>query len=139
MSGYWSIEKVENCEGLWVELEPNDDPLGLVPMRTTTDGKKQWLDWTTVAINWTLPFVELEEITADNLEETFLRVRMLELAKGPFLTVENKPVYITLEDLRRRIGLQVAAGIALRSFEANVLASLRRRANEELDEAKGSA
>ncbi|MBK7931992.1 MAG: hypothetical protein IPK01_00565 [Acidobacteria bacterium] len=64
---------------------------------------------------------------------------MLELAKGPFLTVENKPVYITLEDLRRRIGLQVAAGIALRSFEANVLASLRRRANEELDEAKGSA
>ena len=138
MSGFWNIGEIESWEDLWVDLKPESCP-GLVPSRKLSDGRTQWLDPVTAVLLWTLPCIEVDEISAGNLDEVFQRTRMLELARGPLLTHGNKHAFLTLADLRRRIGLRVGAGMALRPFEEILLESLKSRAREALNDAKDTA
>lgn len=80
MTGFWSIEHVADSHELWVDQTPSSP--GLVPSRQAPVGRTQWLDPVTAILIWTLPVVEVDEITEQNLDDTFLRVRMLELARG---------------------------------------------------------
>jgi hypothetical protein len=138
MSGYWSIVNVENCEELWVDVKPTNG-FTLAPGRESEDGRRQELDPVTTTIIWILPFICVEEITADNLDGIFLRVRMLEIAKGPFLIENGEGVYLTLQDLQRRIGLRAVADLEINPFEENILAALQSRANEALEREKESS
>lgn len=108
------------------------------PSRETSDGRIQHLDSVTSILIWTLPFVHIEEITEENLDEAFLRIRTLELAQGPILGSSGKERFLSLDDLRRRIGLCVWPGIAFMPFEEIVLAKLRGRAQEALTVAKAA-
>ena len=135
MSGFWSIDNVANRESLWVDAEPAQS--GLVPSRVLPNGRTQWLDPVTAALLFTLPFVDVEEITRENLEEAFVRTRMLELARGPILILDSGEArYVTFGDIQSRVGLRVGAGMALRPFDEIVLDQLRRRAREALEEAQ---
>jgi hypothetical protein len=137
MSGYWSIENVEDAEALWVDWESARCVLS--PTRETPDGRVECLDAVTGFLIWMLPFVHIEEITTGNVEETFLRIRMLELAQGPLLTEHGEERWITLDSVRRRIGLCVGAGISLEPFEVNLIGALRTRARKALNEANTCA
>ena len=122
-----------NPESLWVDAEPAQS--GLVPSRVLPNGRTQWLDPVTAALLFTLPFIDVEEITRENLEEAFIRTRMLELARGPILILASGEArYVTFGDIQSRAGLRVGAGMALKSFDQIVLDQLRRRAREALEE-----
>jgi hypothetical protein len=134
MSGFWSIERIENYEELWVEQPPSSP--GLVPSREGPDGRILWLDPVTATLLWYLPFAHVEEITEENIEDTFMRVRMWELAQGTIFRAGGEPAFIELDDLRRRIGLRVGAGIPLAPFEEALIRALRYRAHEDLNNAR---
>jgi hypothetical protein len=134
MSGFWSIQGIENSHELWVDTDPSA-PM-LVPSRKTQDGRRQWLEPITGLLIWQLVLVHVEEITEANVEDTFVRIRMLELAQGPMLSVDGDPVFVELCDLRRRIGLRVGAGVSIGPLEETLFQALRSRAREDLKEAK---
>jgi len=108
----------------------------LVPSRETPDGRSEWLEPKTVALLWALPFVHVEEITTANVEDTFVRVRMLELALGPILSAGGKSAFLELDDIRRRIGFRVGAGVSMAPMEQALVQALRSRARDALKEAQ---
>jgi len=55
MSGYWSIENVEDAEVLWVDGESTNCMLS--PTRKTSDGRIQCLDAVTGYLIWMLPLI----------------------------------------------------------------------------------
>lgn len=136
MSGLWSIEGIENNDELWEDGEPSSM---LIPSHQTSDGRTKRLDIVTSAMIWMLPFVGIDEITPQNVEDTFSRIRMLELAMGPLFKADGKGSFVTLDEVRRRIGLCVGAGMSLRPFEETLVNALKTRATEALREAKDSA
>lgn len=142
MSGFWSIEKIEDHGSLWVDAEMLSVTI-LSIKRETSDGKLQTLNGITTALIWSLPFIHVEEITADNVDEVFIRVRMLELAWGSMLQkgadATEEETFITLENVRRHIGLRVGADMHMLPFEETVINSLRNRAAEALQRAQGAA
>lgn len=102
-------------------------------MRDTADGAKQYLDAVTASIIWALPFTNIEEITGENVEEVFIRIRMIELSRGPLLTVNGEPAYISPSDVRRRIGTISVPGIQTLPFDESTIAALRSKAREAWD------
>jgi hypothetical protein len=130
MAGGWSIHGIANWEKLWMDGKPSH---GLVPSRIGPDGQEQSLDGITTMLLMALPIVDMEEISEENVTEVFVRIRMLELASGPMITGSDKPSYISLASLRRRIGLRVGWGIPLTSFESTLVNGLRKRAKEALE------
>lgn len=129
------------CDQLWVEAETGRI-YPMTPTRDTPDGRRQKLNGVTNALICVLPVVHTEEITWENADETFIRIRMLELAGAPLLLQSSVPgeiQLIALEDVCRHVGLRVGAGIALRPFEETLVADLRRRASEALATAKNAA
>ena len=142
MEGFWSIENVTDWESLWEEAEPDAVSL-MAPSRELPDGRRQVLDPVTTLLLWTLPCIHVDEITNENVEEVFLRTRMLELAQGQMLKRKDKTsdtpekaLFITLPDLQRRIGIKVGAGVRMAPFHKLLLDTLRTRAGEALKEAR---
>lgn len=141
MSGFWSIKDVSDWKSLWLD-SASATISGMVPSRELPDGSKQVLDSITAVLIWTLPVIEIDEITEENVKETFIRVRMLEIASGPILTQEDgehgEPCptrYIRFKELRRRIGMRVGAGMKIGgSLDELLLEHLRRQAREALAE-----
>jgi hypothetical protein len=134
MSGFWSIEEVENAEALWEEGEAAG--FSMRPTRETSGGNVQHLDSITSILIWLLPFVHIEKITSENFEDTFIQIRMLELARGPFLSEFGDERWITLEFIKRRIGLRVVSGFRMDPLEVTLIGGLRSRAQIALNEAK---
>lgn len=134
MSGFWSIEEVENAEALWEEGEAAG--FSMQPTRETSGGNVQHLDSITSILIWLLPFAHIEKITSENVDDTFIQIRMLELAQGPLLTERGVERWITLEATRRRIRLRVGAGIRMEPLEVILVGSLKSRAQKALNEAK---
>lgn len=85
----WNIE---NCTN-WKEL-------GMRRQWPTTDA----LIWATMAIG-------IGEITEQNYEEFYRRLHTIEETAGTFLNHEGKPSFITLAEVKRRIGLRTNAGL----------------------------
>jgi hypothetical protein len=133
MSGFWSIEKVENHGCLWVDAEQVSLTI-LSIKRERSDHKLETQNADTTALIWSLPFIEVEEITADNMAKTLVQVRMLELAPGAMLqkapSASDEETFLTLDHVRRHIGLRVGAGMCVQPFEETVIKSLRSRAAE---------
>lgn len=83
MSLNWNIEKVKN----WKELSEGD----------------AW-QITQVLISVTMA-VGIDEITEKNYKEFYARTNLLERLHGTWMIKDSQPLYFTLEDIERRIGL----------------------------------
>src|SRR5262245_33024751 len=131
MSGFWSIEQVNDYDRLWVDAESGSESVFSFK-RETADGRLQVLNGITTILIWILPFVHLEEVTHEHASEGFIRVRMLEIARGPMREkpsdLRDEDVFLTMEDVSRHVGLRVGAGIPIRSFEETAIEWLRERA-----------
>lgn len=88
MSLNWNIENVKDRE----QIQTDDEWL-------ITDS----LIWATMAVGFT-------EITEANYEEFYKRLHLAELVRGAYRNRAGEPVYITKEDVKRRIGLHTNAG-----------------------------
>lgn len=89
----WNIEKVANYKEL-------------------TEGS-EWV--TTDLLIWGTMFVGMHQITDKNYKEFYARYHLVELLSGAFSTVDGKPRFVTLEDVKRRIGLSTNAGTVPRT------------------------
>ena len=58
---------------------------------------------------------------------------MLEYAHGPIMQSGGHDLYISLDHLKRRVGLRVGAGIEMAPLEETLLSAMRKRANEDLN------
>lgn len=94
----WNIEKCENYK----ELTATDEA------RSDTD-----------AIIWGTMFVGISKITEANYKEFYARYHLIELLNGTFRNTriddgtehgKYEPYYLTLEAVKRRIGLSTNAG-----------------------------
>src|SRR5688572_5429517 len=129
MAGYWSIEDILDHEELWVHGPPENF---FTPSQELEDGRVRSLDSVTVALIWMLPSIGFDQITPDNLEEVFLRVRMFELSRQPMLSMQGEPRFVSLKDLRRRVGLKVEGEMPSIPFDEGVIAALRQKARKSL-------
>lgn len=82
----WNIAKVKD----WEKLEGAE--------RSITD-----------AIVWATMAVGIPEITEKNVDEFYARVHLFELLVGSYRQKEGKAVYITKDDVKRRVGLYTNA------------------------------
>lgn len=89
----WNISKVENHEEL--------------------TGSPEWA--LTDALIWATLAVGIGSITAKNYKEFYGRLHLLELIHGTFRVRDGKPYYITIDDVKRRIGLETNVGTIPRS------------------------
>lgn len=129
--GYWSIENIADNQDLWVDGESS----GFFSIRRYTDGGDvKSLDAITNTLVWVLPFTNIEEITEENLDEVYIRIRMLEISRGPFLLLDGMPRHFSASDISRRVGLRVIPDIDPGPFEASIVLDLRDRARIALDE-----
>lgn len=79
--------------------------------------KKEWP--ITNALVWATMAVGIREITKQNFEEFYRRLHLIEKINGTFLMQNGRPLFITREDVERRIGLYTNAGtITKRNFDA---------------------
>lgn len=122
MAGYWSVEGINDQDKLWWEGESGAGVFSLT--RTTPTGELRHLDPVTTSLIWSLPTINIEEITAENAEEVFIRVRMLELSRGPLL---RNGIYLTPPDICRRIGLISVPDMRVLPFEDSTLHALREK------------
>jgi hypothetical protein len=102
MSLNWNLTKMAN----WEALTEGDE------WRITDS-----LIWATMAVG-------IHTITLANYEEFHARVSLWERLVGPYMvnTEDKKPMYITLNDVKRRIGLSTNAGTKTRKqFNDGVL------------------
>ena len=116
MSGFWSIEKVHNHDDLWEdspEASSKENKLRVtwIPTRESEDGKLEQLNSLTVALIWLLPAIEIEEVTDDNLDEVFIRLRMLEIATGTRMIdgESGEREMLSLQQVRRHVALRVGS------------------------------
>jgi hypothetical protein len=139
MSGFWSIKKVRDYDELWEDApkESSDESelrVTWIPAREKEDGKLEQLNSLTAALIWLLPAIEIEEITEDNLDEVFIRLRMLEIATGTRMVngKSGEPEMLSLLHVRRHIGLRVAAGMEVSPFAERLVGFLRTQATNAL-------
>jgi hypothetical protein len=95
----WNIEKCKN----WKQLGT----------------KKEWP--VTDMLIWATMPIGINEITKQNFEEFYRRLHLIETTRGTFLMQPGgrQPYYITLAEVKRRIGLYTnAAPITKKNFDA---------------------
>jgi hypothetical protein len=143
MSGFWSIEKVRDHDDLWEDApERSSDGNNLrvvwIPTRERDDGKLEQLNSLTAALIWLLPAIAIEEITDDNLDEVFIRLRMLEIATGTRMIDgdSGEPEMLSLPHVRRHIGLRVGADMKASPFAERLVGFLRTQATTALKSEK---
>ena len=83
----WNVEKVENYKEI-------------------VDGEEMSV---TDALIWATMTVGIGEITEANAEEFFKRLHLQEKVNGTWLVKGGKPEYITIDQVKRRIGLSTNA------------------------------
>jgi hypothetical protein len=133
MSGFWSMENVPEFEGLWVDISDDQwEPLS--PTRETSAGKRQRLNAVSTNLIYILAAIGIGEITAENVSEVFIRIRMLEIAagSGTLINEAGDNVMLTLKDIRRHIGMRVGADVDFPPFEKQLVSHLRSQAKEAL-------
>jgi hypothetical protein len=74
----------------------------------TPTGEPQVNPVSAAIINYTM-VVGLSEITAENADEVFMRFALLEAVRGAVLTLDDRPLFITYEDVQRHVGLRTEA------------------------------
>lgn len=118
MSLNYDLTKIENVEDLKETVS--------VPVMKMVKGEKNAEGWTklsevetgefetvtrlktlTECLIFSTMSVDIGEITQENYMRFFVRIDLLQRHGGPYLIVNgNEPYYITLEDIRRHIGLK---------------------------------
>jgi hypothetical protein len=141
--GFWSIEKVSDHDDLWEDApkgssDENELRVMWIPSRERNDGKLEQLNSLTAALIWLLPAIEIKEITDDNLDEVYIRLRMLEIATGTRMIdgESGEPVMLSLPHVRRHIGLRVGADMEVSPFAERLVGFLRTQANKALKSEK---
>jgi len=108
MSVRWDISKIENHDELWVER----------------DGSK-YLDALTESFVWASLAIGLGKgwsLDEEYAPEFFARLKVYEALNGP-LTIGPEAKPVTIEDVRRRIGLHVnVSPVSRAAFIKNVVA-----------------
>jgi hypothetical protein len=140
LGGFWCIENVRDYDDLWQEasncsLEENALRVTWIPTRETADGKAERLNDLTATLIWLLPAIEIEEITEDNQDEVFTRLRMLEIAIGTnrLKGDDGERHMLSLQHVRRHIGLRVGAGMEVSPFAERLVGFLRTQATDDLN------
>lgn len=93
----WNIEKCKNYKQLTTEKEWN----------------------VTNSLIWATMAVQIGDLTAKNADEFYRRLHIIE-QEGTFLNRAGKPYFITLADVKKRIGLSTNVNNSSRKdFEAH--------------------
>lgn len=87
----WNVAKVENYKELF----------------DNTDEGRMIEPYSTIVIATML--VGINEITEKNYEKFYNRIHLIESIEGPYFYKDSEPSYITLEDIKRLIGLHTNA------------------------------
>ena len=101
MSLNWNVERCKD----WKILTNNNG----------SDKPKDTLEWTiTESLIWSSMTCGFDEITEKNYKEIWFRVNLWETYKGSYISVRTKKdtyerYFITLEDIKKRIGLSTNA------------------------------
>lgn len=133
MSGFWSMENVPEFEDMWEDIgEDQWEPLN--PTRKTGAGKRQRLNGVSTTLIYTLAAIGIDEITAENVSEVFIRIRMLEIAAGGGTLIDEAGdnVMLTLQQIQRHIGMRVGADLDFPPFEKQLVSHLRSQAKKAL-------
>jgi hypothetical protein len=143
MSGFWSIEKVRDHDDLWEDAperssDENELRVRWIPSRERNDGKLEQLNGLTAALIWLLPAIEIEEITNDNLDEVFIRLRMMEIATGTRMIdgESGEPEMLSLRHVSRHVGLRVSADMEVSPFAERLVGFLCTQATKALKSEK---
>jgi len=138
MYGYWSFEKVVDQASLWNEM-PSSKAIyygGATPVREAEDGRQLILNPVSTALIYLLPIIGITEITTANIDDVYTRIHMYETAAGPVgYDAQKTPVRLTLANIRRHVGLEANAGVAVK-FEEVLIDGLRKQAREALQNEK---
>lgn len=133
--GHWSIEKVIDNEDLWVKGQS----AGFLSICRPAEGSEvECLDPVTTMLIWTLPVINIEEITEDNADEVFIRIRMLETAREPLLRADAASANVSFANILRRVGLLAIPDLTMDTFENVILKILRGKARTALDDERES-
>ncbi len=109
MSLDWSLEGVQNSAELWKKVSAEHQVGFFETVVDEADGSQRVMDSVTSVLLFATMIVGIPQITEKNLQEFCER---LEIAQSlqPFLRLNNgNPYRITVEDVRRRIGLSTNA------------------------------
>ena len=99
MSLDWNVSEVKNMESVCFELRQEDEE---TPGRYLNPITKE-LIWATIAI-------EMGQITEKNYCEFWMRLSMNDLVYGPRIGYRKGSRSITLEEVRKHIGLRTNVG-----------------------------
>lgn len=127
-----TLDNVKDSEDLWEDWEDISSSRGEFEFfpsdgrafRTLPDGRTQRLNPVTRSLIDVLPLIHIEEITEENAQEVFIRIRMIEIALGAHLGSQL--------DVKRHVGLRLIRSLPVKPFEGVVLDALRRQASGEL-------
>ena len=134
MSGFWSMKNVPEFEDMWEDIgEDQWEPLS--PTRKTSAGKRQRLNAVSTNLIYILTAIGIDEITAENVSEVFIRIRMLEIAQGSGTLIDKAGdnVMLTLQQIRRHIGMRVGADVDFPPLEKQLVNHLRSQAKKALE------
>lgn len=67
-------------------------------------GETQLNPASAVIINYTIA-IGIGEITPENVDEVYMRIAALEAVSGTYLLIDDRPLFITHEDIQMHVGL----------------------------------
>lgn len=104
-----NVENVKNSHDLYVRLE----------------GGNQQLDVVTAQLAEAMWHGHIGSITGSNAGEVFRRVQVVEKINGPYMYSGPDPVFFTMEDVQRRVGMGLnVKTIGNRAFDQKARESL---------------
>lgn len=87
----------------------------------------------TEALIWTTMVIGLREITEDNADEFYKRIKMVEKVSGELCIKDSAPYFFTKEDIVKRIGLRTNSTVCTKAqFNKHVLGLLNQQVEREL-------
>lgn len=87
----------------------------------------------TEALIWTTMVIGLREITEENADEFFKRIKMVEQVSGELCIKDSAPYFFAKEDIVKRIGLRTNSSVLTKAqFNKHVLNMLEQRVSREL-------
>lgn len=113
MSLNWDITSIDNYEELWSEVTKDrydDYPEGFFSSPKMEDnGKYYILNFATHLLIISSMKIGFDKITKANANRWFGRIQLIEKLNGPYRITEggHDPIYFTLEEVERNIGLKV--------------------------------